>query len=335
MREARPDQRAPEWQVWAALIVVYIVWGSTYLAIRVVVQTMPPLLSAGVRHVVAAAIIFAVLALTRRTAGLRLTRAEWLGSGLVGILLLLGGNGLVMLGERDVPSGLAALIIAVEPLMIVILRRIFGERIALGTIIGVVVGFAGVAVLIIPEGIGGEVKFLGMLMIVVAALSWAIGSYFSKLVALPRDPLASTGAQMIVGGASLLVVGLLVGEQNTFRVEDFSVESLVSLGYLIVFGSIIAYTAYTWALQHAPMSRVATYAYVNPVVAIALGALVLSEPIHLTMLVGAAMIIVSVALVVRTESGAPPPGALDAAPMIARDHSGSDEQGQDSVSRPV
>ncbi|HYI23602.1 MAG TPA: EamA family transporter, partial [Candidatus Limnocylindrales bacterium] len=279
-----------------------------------------PLLSAGVRHVVAAAIIFALLALTRGSGALRLTRAEWLGGGLVGLLLLLGGNGLVMLGERDVPSGLAALIVAVVPLWVVILRRIFGERIALGTIVGVVVGLSGVAVLIIPEGISGEVKLLGMLMIVGSSVSWAIGTYFSKLVTLPRDPLASTGAQMIVGGASLLVVGLLTGEQNAYRVEDFSGPSLLALAYLIVFGSVLAYTAYTWSLQHAPVSRVATYAYVNPVVAVTLGALLLNEPVHLTMLVGAAMIIVSVALVVRTESRpAAPTGALDAAPLTSRD----------------
>jgi len=330
----RADRHAPEWKIWLALGIVYIVWGSTYLAIRVVVQTMPPLLSGGFRHVVAAAVIFVLLALTRGTGALRLTRAEWLGSGLVGLLLLLGGNGLVMLGERDVPSGLAALIIAVEPLLIVILRRIFGERIALGTIIGVVVGFTGVAVLIIPEGIGGDVRILGMLMIVAAAVSWAIGSYISRLVALPHDPLASTGAQMVVGGTSLLLVGLLVGEQNAYRVEDFSVESLVALGYLIFFGSILAYTAYTWSLQHAPMSRVATYAYVNPVVAVALGALVLSEPIHLTMLIGAAMIIVSVALVIRTESRATrPTGALEAAPPTAEDHPGPDGEGEGTVTR--
>jgi drug/metabolite transporter (DMT)-like permease len=323
--------RAPEWQVWLALGIVYVVWGSTYLAIRVVVQTMPPLLSAGVRHVIAAAIILVLLAVFRGTGALRLTRAEWLGASLVGMLLLLGGNGLVMLGERDVPSGLAALIVAVVPLWVVLLRRLFGERIPLGTIVGVVVGFAGVAVLIVPEGVSGEVELLGMLLIVGAALSWAIGSYFSKLVALPRDPLASTGAQMLVGGASLLVAGLLTGESNSVAFETFSPESLLALGYLIIFGSVLAYTAYTWSLQHAPVSRVATYAYVNPVVAIILGALLLNEQVHATMLLGAAMIVASVALVVRTEARRP---ARSTAPSDA-DAIGDDGTVSDDADEPV
>ena len=156
--------------------------------------------------------------------------------------------------------------------------------------------------------------------------SWAIGTYFSKLVTLPRDPLASTGAQMIVGGASLLVVGVLVGEQNASGSRTSACPSLLALAYLIVFGSVLAYTAYTWLLQHAPVSRVATYAYVNPVVAVILGALLLNETIDLTMIVGAAMIVVSVALVVRTESRpAAPVGALErqpprAAPRSQRQH---------------
>ncbi len=320
MREQRADTYAPEWQIWAALVIVYVIWGSTYLAIRVVVQTMPPLLSGGVRHLVAALIIFGLLALTRGSGALRLSRTEWIGAGLVGLALLLGGNGLVMLGERSVPSGLAALIIANVPLWVVLLRRIFGERISLGTIIGVVVGFAGVAVLIVSEGISGDVDAVGMLMLVGAALSWAIGSYFSKRLDLPRDPLASTGAQMLVGGASLIAAGVLIGEPGSFAIEDFSTASLLSLGYLVTFGSVLAYTAYTWSLQHAPVSRVATYAYVNPIVAIVLGALVLNESIHPTMLIGAAMIVVSVALVIRTESRtAQPTGALDASPAASEE----------------
>lgn len=337
MREAIPDRQAPEWQIWLALGIVYIVWGSTYLAIRVVVETMPPLLSAGFRHVVAAIIVFALLALTRGLRFLRLSRSEWIGAGFVGLALLLGGNGLVMLGERDVPSGLAALIVAVVPLWVVLIRRLFGERIAAGTIVGVAVGFVGVAVLIVPEGISGDVRVVGMLMLVGAALSWAFGSFYSKRVELPRDPLASTGAQMVVGGLSLLVVGALVGEQNQYAVADFSFESIVALAYLIVFGSVLAYTAYTWALIHAPVSRVSTYAYVNPVVAVALGALLLNETIHLTMIIGAAMIVVAVALVVRGESrGAEPTGALDASPAASAEVRDLDDQDSaDAVSRPA
>ena len=305
MRAARPDRHAAEWQVWVALGIVYLVWGSTYLAIRVMVRTMPPLLSGGTRHVIAGMVIFGLLLLWRGRGGFRLRRSELLGGGLVGLLLLLGGNGLVVLGEREVPSGLTALIVAVVPLCVVVLRRIFRERVATGTIIGVVAGFAGVAILVVPESASGRVGLLSMLMIVGAAVSWSIGTYISKRVDMPHDPLASTGVQMLVGGVGLLAVGGLTGE--TVHTEQFSAESLLSLGYLIVFGSVLAYTAYTWALIHASVSRVSTYAYVNPVVAVILGGLLLQETIDLTMLIGAAVIIVSVWLVIRTEARAPSP----------------------------
>jgi drug/metabolite transporter (DMT)-like permease len=302
VRAPRANVHAPEWQVWLALAIVYVVWGSTYLAIRVMVETMPPLLSGGFRHLVAGIIIFAILLLRRGPRALRLTRAEWIGGGLIGIALLLGGNGLVVLGERDVPSGLTALIVAVVPLFVVVLRRIFGDRIPLGTLIGVVAGLAGVAVLIIPEGVNGTVSVIGMLMIIGASISWSIGTYFSKRLTLAKDPLASTGVQMVVGGASLLVVGGLTGEAGLVQPANFSLESLLSLGYLIVFGSVLAYTAYTWLLIHASVSRVSTYAYVNPVVAVFLGWLLLNEKVDATMIIGAAIIVVSVWLVIRAEA---------------------------------
>lgn len=317
MREARPDKAAPEWQIWAALLVIYIVWGSTYLAIRVVVTGgMPPLLSAGVRFLAAAAVLMAYVALRRGLSSLRLTRGEWLGSGFVGLALLLGGNGLVMLGERDVPSALAALIIAVIPLYVVALRLVFGERVPGLTALGVVIGVIGVAVLVVPRGIDGSVQLGGMLLLLLAPLSWSIGTYFSKRVELPGDPLVNTGAQMIVGGAGLLVAGLAFGEFGLVQPDRFTTDALLNFAYLIVFGSVLAYTAYTWLLQHTSVSRVATYAFVNPVVAIVLGAVLLSEDINATMLIGAALIVVAVAIVVRTESrqAAVPKGALEANP---------------------
>jgi drug/metabolite transporter (DMT)-like permease len=300
VRAQRANVQAPEWKIWLALGIVYIVWGSTYLAIRVMVQTMPPLLSGGTRHVVAGVIIFGLLLVWRGRRAFRLRRSEVIGGGIVGLLLLLGGNGLVVLGEREVPSGLTALIVAVVPLCVVVLRWLFRERIATGTIFGVVAGFAGVAILIVPEGVNGRVDVLSMLMIVGAAISWSIGSYFSKRLDMPYDPLASTGVQMLVGGVGLLVTGALTGE--TVQPDKFSLESLLSLAYLITFGSVLAYTAYTWALIHASVSRVSTYAYVNPVVAVFLGAVLLHETIDLTMVIGAAVIIVAVWLVIRTES---------------------------------
>src|SRR3990170_3580597 len=255
MRAARPNRHAAEWQVWAALGIVYVVWGSTYLAIRVMVRTMPPLLSGGTRHVIAGMVIFGLLLLWRGRGGFRLRRSELLGGG---------------------------------------------------------PGWAGVAILVGTESGSGRVELLSMLMIVGAAVSWSIGTYISKRVDMPHDPLASTGVQMLVGGLGLLAVGGLTGE--TVHPEQFSAESLLSLGYLIVFGSVLAYTAYTWALIHASVSRVSTYAYVNPVVAVILGGLLLQETIDLTMLIGAAVIIASVWLVIRTEARAPSPaGAVPGA----------------------
>jgi drug/metabolite transporter (DMT)-like permease len=323
MKQARPDRHAAEWQIWLALGIVYLVWGSTYLGIRVVVETMPPLLAGGARHLTAGLIMFALLALRRGPSALRLKRSEWLGAGFVGLALLLGGNGLVMLGERDVPSGLTALIVAVVPLWVVILRRLFGERVRAGTVVGVVVGFVGVAVLIVPRGLGGSVEFVGTLLVVLAGASWSVGTYFSKRVELPHDPIASTAVQMLVGGLGLGVVGVAAGELGLVQPEQFSGASLVALAYLILFGSVLAYTAYTWVLQHAPVSRVATYAYVNPVVAIVLGAALLHENVDAIVILGAALIIASVVLVIRTESHSAKPekalesptGALEAAPV--------------------
>ena len=260
---------------------------------------------------------------TRGRAALRLTRREWYGAGFVGLALLLGGNGLVVLGERDVPSGLTALIIAIVPLFVVILRRTFGEHVARGTFIGVATGFAGVAVLIVPHGVTGDVSLFGMLLLLGASLSWAIGSYFSKTLSLPHDPLASTGVQMLVGGAGLLVAGGLTGEAGLVQFDRFSTESVVALLYLITFGSVLAYTAYTWLLQHATVSRVSTYAYVNPVVAIFLGAVLLHERIDLAIVVGAMLILFSVGVVIRSESRRGPSelvtGAAEASPAASED----------------
>ncbi|CAN5762320.1 drug/metabolite exporter YedA [soil metagenome] len=305
----RPDdadlseqERAPEWLIWGALIVVYVVWGSTYLAIRLVVETMPPLLSASGRFLVAGLLIYAVLVLRHGPRVMRLTRPELIGSTFVGLALLLGGNGLVMLGERDVPSGLAALIIAVVPLWVVVLRLLFAEPVRRGTLLGVLVGFAGVGVLVVPRWAGGEVALEGMLMLIVAGASWALGSYYSRRLTLPADPFVSTAAQLVLGGLGLAVAGLLTGELGLLRPERFSSESVISLLYLVFFGSILAYTAYTWLLQVTSVSKVATYAYVNPVVALLLGWAILAEEIGPSMIVGGAMIVVAVGLVIRTES---------------------------------
>jgi drug/metabolite transporter (DMT)-like permease len=292
---------APGWLVWAALIVVYIVWGSTYLAIAVVVKTMPPLLAAGTRFIVAALAMAAVIAALRGWRRLAISRRELLGATIVGLALLLGGNGLVMLAERTIPSGLAALIIAVVPLWVVLLRVVHSERVRRGTLLGVLIGLAGVT-LLLSRGLTGEVDLLGMIMVVGSGISWALGSFYSRRVTLPADPFVSSAVQMACGGIALSLAGVGAGELPRLSIADFAPESVAALAYLIVFGSIIAFSAYTWLLQNAPVSKVATYAYVNPVVAIFLGWLILAEPLTLSMLVGGAMIVVAVALVIRTES---------------------------------
>jgi drug/metabolite transporter (DMT)-like permease len=267
---------APAWKVWAALWTVYIVWGSTYLAIRVMVETVPPLLGAGVRFTVAGAVMVGVLSLRRRV---RPTRAQLLSALLVGILLP-GANAVVSVAEQEVPSSIAALLIASVPLWVIILRRVAGE----------------------PGEQSGDATVLGLAAVVVAALMWATGSFASPRLTLPRDPLVSTGWQMLLGGLVCVAVGLAVGEAGDVDVGEFSTRSIVALTYLVAVGSWFAFTAYAWLLQNAPIAKVATYAYVNPVVAILLGWLVLDEVVTPVTIGGAAIIVVSVALVVRIES---------------------------------
>ena len=259
-------------------------------------QTLPPLASAGLRFITAGLLMCAWLAF--RGASLRVSRKQLRGAATVGLLLLAGGNGLVVLAERTVPSGVAALIVASIPLWIVVYRRIAGERIGADLFGGVSLGLAGVAVLVIPGGLSGTIDPLGALMLIGATLSWALGTFLSPRLASPRNALVSTAYQMLAGGVALLIVATVAGEPGRIDPATFSIRSLAALGYLVVFGSIVAFSAYTWLLQHAPVSLVATYAFVNPVVAVVLGALVLAEPITPTMLLGAAVIVVAVAFIV-------------------------------------
>ena len=295
----------PGWQIWTGLWIVYVVWGSTYLAIRVLVETMPPLLSGGVRFMLAGAILWIVVRLRVGREGVRVTRAQVLSCFVVGSLLVTGGNGLVMVGEVDVPSGLAALIIASVPLWVVIYRFGLGrERVAPGTLAGVAAGFVGLALLLLPSGGNEEVtSWVGLLLVFLAAPLWALGSFLSGRRPLPANPFLSTALQMMLGGLTALVGGLLRGETADLDFGSFSHDSLIAFAYLVVIGSLVAFTAYVWLLQHAPLSTVATYAYVNPVIAIFLGWAILSEEITASIVAGAAIVVASVATIVRKESG--------------------------------
>ena len=303
-RQYRAVRPAPGWQVWTGLWIVYVVWGSTYLAIRILVETMPPLLSGGVRFMLAGAILFLVLLVRGGREGVRVTRAQLASCLVVGSLLVTGGNGLVMVGEVDVPSGLAALIIASVPLWVVVYRRVLGrEAIAPGTLAGVAAGFCGLALLLLPSGGSEEVtSWVGLLLLFMAAPLWALGSFLSGRRPLPANPFLSTALQMLLGGATSIVAGLARREAGGVDFGSFSHDSLIAFAYLIFVGSLVAFTAYVWLLQHAPISTVATYAYVNPVIAIFLGWAILSEPVTATIVAGAAIVVASVATIVRKES---------------------------------
>jgi drug/metabolite transporter (DMT)-like permease len=296
------SRRASALNVWLALGIVYVVWGSTYLAIAIAVQTLPPLLYSGIRFALAGLLLAAWLAFRR--VELRISRRELGGAAAVGILMLAGGNGLVNLAERTVPSGVAALIVASIPLWIVIYRMIARERVGMDLLGGVLLGLVGVAILVVPGGLNGTIDPLGALMLFGATLSWALGTFLSPRLSTPRNALVSTTYQMLAGGVALIVVAPLRGELAQLDPATFSVRSLLAFAYLVVFGSLVAYSAYTWLLQNTSVSLVATYAFVNPVVAVVLGALILAEPITPTILIGAAVIVVAVAFIIFRQNAA-------------------------------
>ena len=303
MSSARPSRPSTA-AVAFALLVVYVVWGSTYLAIAVMIETLPPLLAAGVRFVTAGLLVLGALyAIARVRRGgdqaERPSRAHWRSAIIIGTLLLLGGNGLVVLAELSIPSGIAAVVVATTPIWLAVFDAGISRRRPSALVIGgLLAGVVGVAILLVPvEGIG-ELDPLGIGFLLVAEISWAAGSIYARNAPLPRSALLGTGMEMLAGGAALLVAGSLLGEIGRANVEEFSIHSLLAVVYLIVFGSIGAFSAYTWLLANAPLTTVSTYAYVNPIVAVALGAIILSEPITPRTLLASAIIIGAVAAMV-------------------------------------
>ncbi len=302
--------------IWAALGIVYLVWGSTYLAIRVAIQTLPPFLMAATRFLVAGAVLFALAAPRGDRAGDRLGPAQWRATAIIGAALLLGGNGGVVWAEQRIPSGVAALLVATLALWMTLLDRlVFGRRIPRRAVVGLGLGLGGLALLVGRIDQGG-VDPLGAAVCALASLSWAAGSLYARTAPVPHRPLVATSMQMLAGGALLAIVGLAAGELRTAHQASFSTASLVALGYLIVFGSLIAFSAYVWLLRHAPTSLVATYAYVNPVVAVLLGRALLEEPVTPRMAFAGAIIVSAVALIAG--SHLPPPPLEEDAPEPAR-----------------
>jgi len=291
---------------WVCLLIVYVVWGSTYLAIRVGVETMPPLLMAAARNLVAGVIMFPVAMGARRRAirdGQALARwpgrAEWLGCATVGVLLLVA-NGLVGVGEKTVPSGLAALLVATVPLWLLGFDAVLNHaRLGLAPVAGLVLGLAGVGLL---SGLGdgsGRVSAVGVVIILGAASMWALGTIMTRRVTIPSRPALASGMELLCGGVALLALAAAGGEFGSLHLAEVSWRSWLALGYLIVIGSIVAFSAYGIAVRALPTATVATYAYVNPVIAVLLGALILNERLTPAMFGGGALIVGAVVLVVR------------------------------------
>lgn len=297
---AVPGQ-VPTWKTWTALGLVYVVWGSTYLAIRFAVDgDLPPLLSAAFRHGIAAVLLAAFIAVRRGAAAFRAPARAWRNGMAVGVLLLLGGNGGVMLAEdAHLPSGLTALLVAGVPLFVVALRWFAGDLARPRTLLGVAIGFGGLALLLLPGSRPEGVALFAAFEVVLASLLWSVGSFWAGRTLLPADALVTAVSEMVGGAVGLALGGLLLGE--SVDVGEVSTKAWWALAYLVAFGSVVAFTAYSWLLGTAPVSQVATYAYVNPVVAVLLGALFAGETLTVTSLVGGLVTVAAVFLVVSEE----------------------------------
>jgi drug/metabolite transporter (DMT)-like permease len=294
--------------VLAAFAAVYVVWGSTYLAIRIGIESFPPLILAGFRHLFVGVFLYPVL---RWKTGIKPTAANWRTAIVAGALLLFVGNGGVSWAEQTVPSGVTALLVATVSLWLVIVDwlRPGGVRPAPRVAMGLLMGFAGLALLVGPAHLGGaeRVNPLGAAVLVIASLAWACGSLYSKHGGMPSSPMLGVAMQSFAGGVILLIAGLFAGEFRELHLGVISLRSWLALGYLIVFGSGIGFTAYIYILHKSTAARVATYAFVNPVVALFLGWLIASETITLRTILAAAVILTAVILVITAPHRTPAP----------------------------
>jgi drug/metabolite transporter (DMT)-like permease len=288
-------------RIWLAMLAVYFFWGSTYLAIRYAVGTIPPFLMAASRYCIAGLILFSWM----RIKGAPLPKlSQWRVTVIMGLFLLLSGNGLLVWAEQRVISSVAALMLGSVPLWIVLVDNLRpgGKRSGWQVIAGVVVGFVGIVILINPFGGAGsskEIDFIGAAALMVASLSWAIGSIYGREhhAEMPSEPLMASSMEMLGGGVGLLLAGTFTGEWSRLNLDTITTSSLLGLGYLILFGSLIGFAAYTWLLGVAPTPLVSTYAYVNPLVAILLGSLIAREPITPRILLSAVVIVGAVVLI--------------------------------------
>jgi len=295
--------RATRSQILAAFASIYLIWGSTYLAIRYAVETIPPFVMGGLRFVVSGALLYAW---ARYRGAPSPTKRNWRNAIIAGGLLLLGGNGAVVWAEQFVSSGLTALLVSILPFWLVIIEwvRPPRRRPHAAVIIGLIVGFAGIVVLVGPGNIGGhgDVRPIGALVLILGSLSWAIGSFFSRDADLPESGLLTTGMEMLGGGTLMLIVGALSGELSHFDVHHVSRASAMGLLYLITFGSLLGFTSYIWLLDKVSPARLGTYAYVNPIVAVVLGWAIASEKLSVRTVFAAAIVICAVALITTARS---------------------------------
>ena len=301
------------WRIAIAFAAIYIIWGSTYLAIRFAIETIPPLLMGSVRFLIAGGALYALI----RWRGVKSpSRIHWRSTVIIGTLLLVGGNGAITVAEKLVPSSVASLIIATVPLWMVLLNWKWGDRLrpSVGVFSGLGLGVLGIALIAAPNpsADSGAINPVGMLILVFAALSWAIGSLYSRRAPLPAEPLMSTAMEMLAGGAIMFVASLLTGQAGQVRLDQITFRSLLSVVYLILFGSLVGFTAYVWLLKVSTPAHVSTYAFVNPVVAVFLGWAFAGEALNARILIAAAIIIAAVVLITtrQTKGTARPAAAL-------------------------
>jgi drug/metabolite transporter (DMT)-like permease len=302
-----PETSPSTLRLLLAFAAIYVIWGSTYLAILFAIETLPPFLMAGVRFLIAGGLVYAW---ARVFGGApRPAAVQWRAAALLGLLLLVGGNGLVVWSETRVPSGVAALLVAIVPGWMVLLDwlRPGGVRPARTIVLGLLLGLSGVAWLIGPEALlgGGRVDLLGAGALLVASFSWSAGSILSRQVALPKAQFLSTAMQMLAGGVALTLLGIGLGEPWRFDAAAVTLKSVLALAYLVVFGSIIGFTAYVWLLRVSTPARVSTYAYVNPVVAVLLGWALAGEALTSRMVVAASVIVLGVVLITVAPKAGP------------------------------
>lgn len=305
--------------VLGALLIVYFVWGSTYLGIRIAQETLPPFFQAGTRYLGAGILAYggAILAGAARP-----SREHWLDAGIIGALLLLGGNGVVSWAERLVPSSIAALMIATAPMWMLVMGMVGRERVrpSVVTLAGLLLGFVGIGVLVWPSAGAGALNVLGLAALALAAFFWALGSIRSRHARVPASPLLAVAMQMIVGGGVLVLVSGLVGEWARLDPARISSRSAFSMGYLVLIGSVLGYSAYIWLLKNADPVLVSTYAFVNPVVAVFLGWLLANEPITTRTLWATMIIVLSVFVLTlnQPEPGAQPSNRKEDLPCMKR-----------------